>query len=78
MDVGHWLRNIGFEKYESVFIENAIDDDVLEHLDGVVAQRFEIHRSASRPARLCERHPMIGSVFPSMKSARRTIPSGML
>ena len=32
MDVGHWLRNIGFEKYESVFIENAIDSDVLSDL----------------------------------------------
>src|SRR3954469_21828892 len=32
MDVGHWLRNIGFEKYESLFIENAIDSDVLSEL----------------------------------------------
>src|SRR5258705_10146080 len=32
MDVGHWLRSIGFEKYESLFIENAVDSDVLPEL----------------------------------------------
>src|SRR5256885_1798516 len=32
MDVGHWLQKIGFEKYEAVFVENAIDSDVLPDL----------------------------------------------
>jgi class 3 adenylate cyclase/tetratricopeptide (TPR) repeat protein/ABC-type transport system involved in cytochrome c biogenesis ATPase subunit len=32
MDVGHWLRTIGFGKYESIFIENAVDSDVLSEL----------------------------------------------
>src|SRR5215475_9473143 len=32
MDVGEWLRNLGLEKYESEFIENAIDLDVLPEL----------------------------------------------
>jgi len=32
MDVGAWLRNLGLGKYESAFIENAIDTDVLPEL----------------------------------------------
>jgi class 3 adenylate cyclase/predicted ATPase len=32
MDVGAWLRNLGLEKYEPAFIENAIDFDVLPEL----------------------------------------------
>ena len=32
MDVGGWLRNLGLGKYESAFIENAIDFDVLPEL----------------------------------------------
>jgi SAM domain (Sterile alpha motif) len=32
MDVGGWLRNLGFGRYEPAFIENAIDDDVLSEL----------------------------------------------
>jgi class 3 adenylate cyclase/tetratricopeptide (TPR) repeat protein len=32
MDVGEWLRNLGLGRYERVFIENAIDSDVLPEL----------------------------------------------
>jgi len=32
MDVGGWLRNLGLGRYESVFITNAIDTDVLPEL----------------------------------------------
>src|SRR5262249_14561369 len=32
MDIGGWLRNLGFGRYEPVFIENAIDSDVLSEL----------------------------------------------
>src|SRR5271166_1003974 len=32
MDVGSWLRNLGLERYEPTFIENAIDGDVLPEL----------------------------------------------
>jgi hypothetical protein len=32
MDVGGWLRNLGLGRYESEFIENAIDTDVLPEL----------------------------------------------
>ena len=32
MDVGGWLRNLGLGQYESAFIENAIDTDVLPEL----------------------------------------------
>src|SRR5262249_42221484 len=29
MDVGGWLRSLGFEQYEAIFRENAIDAEVL-------------------------------------------------
>jgi class 3 adenylate cyclase len=32
MDVGGWLRNLGLYKYEAVFRENGIDDQVLRHV----------------------------------------------
>jgi len=32
MDIGGWLRNLGLGQYESAFIENAIDTDVLPEL----------------------------------------------
>jgi predicted ATPase/class 3 adenylate cyclase len=32
MDVGSWLRSLGLEKYEYIFIANAIDTDVLPDL----------------------------------------------
>src|SRR5262247_4112028 len=32
MDVGGWLRDLGLERYEPAFIENAIDGDVLPEL----------------------------------------------
>jgi hypothetical protein len=39
MDVGGWLRNLGLDKYEAAFRENAIDMDVLAELtDGELAQ----------------------------------------
>jgi class 3 adenylate cyclase len=39
MDVGGWLRNLGLDKYETVFREHAIEMDVLAELtDGELAQ----------------------------------------
>jgi class 3 adenylate cyclase/tetratricopeptide (TPR) repeat protein len=32
MDIGGWLRNLGLDRYEPAFIENAIDGDVLPEL----------------------------------------------
>jgi hypothetical protein len=32
MDVGEWLRKLGLGRYERVFVENAIDSDVLPEL----------------------------------------------
>ena len=31
-NIGGWLRNLGLERYEPLFIENAIDSDVLAEL----------------------------------------------
>ena len=32
MDVAGWLRNLGLERFEAVFRDNAIDETVLQHL----------------------------------------------
>jgi class 3 adenylate cyclase/predicted ATPase len=32
MDIGSWLRDLGLEKYERVFLENAVDFDVISEL----------------------------------------------
>ena len=32
MDIGSWLRDLGLEKYERVFLENAVDFDVIPEL----------------------------------------------
>ena len=32
MDLGHWLRSLGLERYEAAFRENEIDDTVLPNL----------------------------------------------
>jgi hypothetical protein len=32
MDVGGWLRNLGLDRYEAAFRENAIDEQVLRHV----------------------------------------------
>ena len=32
MDIGGWLRSLGFEKYEATFRENEIDETVLPRL----------------------------------------------
>jgi uncharacterized caspase-like protein len=34
MDVGEWLRSLGFDRYEETFRDNAIDADVLADLPG--------------------------------------------
>ena len=31
MDVGGWLRNLGLDRYEPVFHQNCIDEQVLRH-----------------------------------------------
>jgi class 3 adenylate cyclase/predicted ATPase len=33
MDMGSWLRSLGFEKYEAIFRENAVDVGILHDLD---------------------------------------------
>ncbi len=42
MDVGGWLRNLGFGKYERAFIENAIDSDVFPDLTESDLEKLEI------------------------------------
>src|SRR6266480_2669348 len=32
MNIGGWLRNLGLERYEPLFLDNAIDSDVLPEL----------------------------------------------
>jgi class 3 adenylate cyclase/predicted ATPase len=42
MDVGGWLRNLGLGQYESAFIENAINTDVLPELTEVDLEKLGI------------------------------------
>jgi predicted ATPase/class 3 adenylate cyclase len=42
MDIGSWLRDLGFERYEPVFVENAIDSDVLPELTEADLEKLRI------------------------------------
>src|SRR5262245_42474066 len=42
MDVGGWLRSLGLEKYESAFVENTVDIDVLRELTEADLEKLEI------------------------------------
>src|SRR5262249_6219095 len=58
MDLGLWLRNLGLEKYEPAFIENAIDlyvlpeltEDDLEKLGMPLGDRKRLIRAAKAMA----------------------------
>ena len=42
MDVGSWLRNLGLGQYETAFVANAIDSDVLAELTEVDFEKMGI------------------------------------
>lgn len=42
MDVGSWLRNLGLGRYETAFVANAIDSDVLAELTEVDLEKMGI------------------------------------
>ena len=42
MDVGSWLRNLGLGRYETAFVANAIDSDVLSELTEVDLEKMGI------------------------------------
>jgi class 3 adenylate cyclase/tetratricopeptide (TPR) repeat protein len=42
MDIGGWLRSLGLEKYEQIFIANAIDIDVVTELTEVDLEKLRI------------------------------------
>jgi class 3 adenylate cyclase/tetratricopeptide (TPR) repeat protein len=42
MDMGKWLRDAGFERYEPLFAENALDADVLPELTEVDLEKLQI------------------------------------
>ena len=42
MDVGGWLRSLGLGKYETAFIANAIDSDVLPELTEIDFEKLGI------------------------------------
>jgi SAM (Sterile alpha motif) domain-containing protein len=52
MDVGSWLRNLGLGRYETAFVANAIDSDVLAELTEVDLEKMGIPllRSGGRPS----------------------------
>ncbi len=42
MDMGKWLRDAGFERYEPLFAEHAIDADVLGELTELDLEKLQI------------------------------------
>src|SRR5262249_41875177 len=48
MDVGSWLRGLGLGQYESAFVENAIDTDVLSELTEDDLQKLQIRLGERR------------------------------
>jgi hypothetical protein len=47
MDVGHWLRGLGFGQYEATFRENEIDAEVLLKLTDTDLEKIGV--PAHRP-----------------------------
>ena len=43
MDMGKWLRDAGFERYEPLFAEHAIDADVLGELTELDLEKLSSH-----------------------------------
>ena len=65
MDVASWLRNLGLERYEDAFRENAVGADVLcdltaEDLRGARSGRHWPSASAARPSRRLLVDPQLG------------------
>ena len=42
MDVGSWLRNLGLGRYETAFVANAIDSDVIAELTELDLEKMGI------------------------------------
>src|SRR6266566_5232725 len=55
MDIGGWLRNLGLGQYESAFIENAIDTDVLPELTEGDLEKLGIPLGDNSPMVAAER-----------------------
>jgi class 3 adenylate cyclase/predicted ATPase len=73
MDVGGWLRNLGLGKYEAVFRDHAIDEQVLRHLTGedlkeigvaTVGDRRKLLAAAAELAATESRPPPIAAARP--------------
>jgi hypothetical protein len=50
MDMGKWLRDAGFERYEPLFAEHAIDADVLGELTELDLEKLQIPLGRSKAA----------------------------
>jgi class 3 adenylate cyclase len=68
MDVGGWLRNLGFGRYEPAFVENAIDSDVLAELTEADLEKLGIP--------LGDRKRLIKAIRALRADAATTLTSG--
>jgi class 3 adenylate cyclase/predicted ATPase len=72
MDVGGWLRNLGLDKYEAVFRENGIDEQVLRHVTAEDLREIGV-------ATVGDRRKLLAAIAelaaPSSSTERRPPPS---
>src|SRR6478736_9190434 len=68
MNIGGWLRNLGLERYELLFIENAIDSDVLTELTEGDLEKLGIPLGDRKRIVKAIRAMNAGSFNPSMTS----------
>ncbi|QIO64011.1 AAA family ATPase [Rhizobium leguminosarum] len=76
MDIGDWLRRIGLERYDSLFRENEIDDQVLPEIRELDLERFGIpfgHRKLIMKAIRSETHSAVPDLLASAERRQLTV-----
>ncbi|MBM6584402.1 hypothetical protein ILT44_29855 [Microvirga sp. BT689] len=85
MDIGAWLRSLGLEQYEAVFLAHAIDPEVLLDLSELDLEKLGVllgHRKkllkaiAALPAALSSQmppHPALKKVVPDAERRQLTV-----
>ena len=67
MNVADWLRNLGLSQYESAFIENAIDIDVLPELSEHDLEKLGIPLGHRKRLVRAIKSPARGTTVPAQK-----------
>jgi class 3 adenylate cyclase len=68
MDLGHWLRSLGLERYEAAFLENEIDETVLLKLTAEDLKELGV-------AALGHRRKLLDAISALRDQANETLPS---